>query len=348
MQGPSRIASAAAGFVLAVGCASQGGPGPSDDFAVPGPIVLSSGDGGPVRDEELRFVPAVDALRASVEAGRDQEARRILGRIRAMGPTERVEGLLDAFERILDGRALAERIAGTLEARELEGRRGVYRLSLELESSAGEPIVIVPAGVRLRVVYTSVDPLGSAQRAVQYASVDRIERFALDPGDPRRWDLVELEPPRPAGMLALDARFELEFLLPQIEHEGRSLPASTLVGPTANVVRLAGYLPTGPIDPTELERYVAEGDVRVPALMERTVRIPPALRDQALERLGPLVARLSSPDLEELVPALRWLTGATSPGGDPEAWRRWMAARGRGAATADASDRGLDLPRSAR
>ena len=38
---------------------------------------------------------------------------------------------------------------------------------------------------------------------------------------------------------------------------------------------------------------------------------------------------LARPDLECAIPALRWLSGTARPGGDPTAWRQWMAARAR-------------------
>jgi hypothetical protein len=63
--------------------------------------------------------------------------------------------------------------------------------------------------------------------------------------------------------------------------------------------------------------------------MERAVRITPERRAEALDRLTPVVERLSIVELELLVPALRWLSRVTRPGGDPEAWRLWLRERAR-------------------
>ncbi|MCA8981812.1 MAG: hypothetical protein H6831_06865 [Planctomycetes bacterium] len=351
MNGPLRVTLALACTLQAAACVAPGGPSASP--LQTGRVVIQAGPAdGEVAPDQQRFLPGVEALRDAVEARQDAEARRILARLRAMSPGPEVQGLMDAFERILDGRALAQRIETSLIAREHPETPGDYRLVLRLESREPEPIRMHPAGARLRVAYTSVDPLGSAQSAVQYKSVDGLDVIELEQDVPVEIELVDVTPPEPAGMLALEGDFRLEFLATELRHQGRSLPANEMPGPETTVVRLAGYIPNGTIEPAELLRYVEAGDVHTPALMERTVRILPARRAETLELLEPLVAKLATPDLAELVPALRWLTGVVSPGGDPEAWRRWMAHRattGEADGSGDGGDlagRGLDLPRA--
>lgn len=351
MNGPLRVTLVATSLALVTACVAPSGPSTSPLSA--GRVVIQAGPGeGEVAPDQVRFLPGVEALRDAVEAHRDQEARRILVRLRAMSPGPEVQALMDAFERILDGRALAQRIDTRLVAREQGERPGDYRIVLQLESRDPEDISMRPAGARLRVAYTSVDPLGSAQSAVQYVSIEGLERIELEQGVMVELELVDVSPPQPAGMLALEGDFRLEFLATELVHAGRSLPANDMPGPETTIVRLAGYIPNGSIEPTELLRYIEEGDVRIPALMERTVRILPERREETLDLLSPLIAMLATPDLKELVPALRWLTGAVSPGGDPEAWRRWIAHRsssgGSPALTdgATVAERGLDLPRA--
>lgn len=349
MNGPLCVTLAVACLVPAAACVTPSGPSaaPLNTGRV---IIQAAPDGGSVAADQTRFLPAVEALRDAVEARQDVEARRILARLDAMSPGAEVRALMDAFERILDGRALALKIETRLIAREIADAPGDYRLVIELTSRDPQPISMRPAGARLRVAYTSVDPLGSAQTAIQYASVEGLERIELEPDKAVTIELVEVSPPQPAGMLALEGDFRVEFLATELIHAGRSLPANDMPGPRTRIVRLAGYIPNGTIEPAELLRYVEEGDVHVPALMERTVRILPDRRTETLDLLTPLVAKLANPDLQEVVPALRWLTGAASPGGDPEAWRRWMAHRALGdssgppGSSAVPAGRGLDLP----
>jgi hypothetical protein len=349
MNGPLCVTLAVTSLALATACVAPSGP--SDSPLNTGRVVIQAAPGdGTVQADQLRFLPAVEALRDAVEAHEDLEARRILARLRARSPGPEVQALMGAFERILDGRALSAKIDTRLIAREHGEVLGDYRLVLELTSRDPEPISMRPAGARLRVGYTSVDPQGSAQTAIQYVSVEGLTRIELEQDETVVLELVDVSPPQPAGMLALEGDYRLEFLATELVHAGRSLPANDMPGPETTIVRLAGYIPNGTIEPSELFRYVEAGDVHVPALMERTVRILPERRGEALDLLEPLIAKLANPDLKELVPALRWLTGASSPGGDPEAWRRWMAHRGTrgssGTATGgDLAERGLDLPR---
>lgn len=346
MNGPLCVTLAVSSLVLAAACVTPSGP--SDSPLGGGRVVIQAASGtAAAQAEQARFLPAIEALRDAVAAGEEVEARRILARLKAMSPGPDVQALMDAFERILDGRAIAKRIETRLVAKELESEPGDYRLVLEITSREPKPVSMRPAGARLRVAYTSVDPLGSAQRAVQYASIDGLERLELVRDVTRVYELVELTPPQPAGMLALEGEFRLEFLATELKYDGRSLPANEMPGPETTIIRLAGYIPNGSIEPAELLRYIESGVVHPPALMERTVRILPERRAEALDLLTPLISKLATPDLEELVPALRWLTGSSSPGGDPEAWRRWIASRAAndGAnSTASRLNRGLDLP----
>jgi len=350
MNGPLCVTLAVTSLALAAACVTPSGP--SNSPLTTGRVIIQAAPGdGTVAEDQMRYLPAVEALRDAVEARQDLEARRILARLRAMSPGPEVQALMAAFERILDGRSLSKKIDMRLVAREHSETPGDYRLLVELTSRDPDPISMRPAGARLRVGYTSVDPMGSAQTAIQYVSVDGLNRIELEQDETQVLELVDVSPPQPTGMLALEGDFRLEFLATELIHEGRSLPANEMPGPATTIVRLAGYIPNGTIEPSELFRYIEAGDVHIPALMERTVRILPERRDETLDLLDPLIAKLANPDLKELVPALRWLTGASSPGGDPDAWRRWMAHRGsRGAgasagADGDLAERGLDLPR---
>lgn len=345
MNGPFRVTLLLAGILSAAGCVTQDGPTPLEGAQR---VVLADGSGLSERDRS-RFLPALEALSASVEEGRDDEARRILRRLAAMAPPEEVVQLMDAFERILDGRAVVARLETALIAQEVAERPGDYRVFLAITANEPEDVVFGPAGARLVVTYTSVDPVGSEQRAVQHTTIEGVADLTLAPGDESTLPLIEVTAPAPTGMLALDANFRLEFLAGEVRTGGRALPVNEFPSPSVSVVRLAGYLPTAALPPEELVRYVEAGDVKPPALLERAVRIPPELREETLDALEPLVERLPTPELGELVPALRWLSGTSAPGGDPGAWRAWMAdrrRRGEVAAESNPPAGALDLPRT--
>ena len=352
MQGPLCVTIAVTSLGLGAACVTPGGSSDSNSPFDVTPIVLDLGNPGEVGPDQQRFLPGVEALRDSVDSGENDDARRILARLRARGPGEQVSDLLDAFERILDGRDLADRIDVRLLAQEVDGSPGDYLVSVRLVSTDPQPVAVRPAAVRLRVAFTSVDPLGAAQRSLRFVNVDADLNLDLEQDQAREVELVEVTLPTPSGMLALDAQFRLEFLATELQQDGRSLPASNMSAPELTLVRLVGYISSDSISPQELARYVDASKIRRPALMERAVRVVPSRRDEALDLLAPMIARMSMPGVQELTPALRWLTGVSSPGGDPEAWHRWMAARTAGQQSGASRDpatvagRGLDLPRS--
>ena len=94
-------------------------------------------------------------------------------------------------------------------------------------------------------------------------------------------------------------------------------------------VCLAVFLPSDPVDPAELVRYVREEPLLTPELLERCVRIPLSQRAQALDLLTPVALKLPSGEMEKLAVALRWLSGETDMGADSRAWRQWLDERAR-------------------
>jgi len=104
--------------------------------------------------EEL--VPALELIVRAVEDREDRVARAALDRLLARNPTGRALELAGAMERILDGRAVADRLSLGLvaeERAEIPGRYTLYlraRLEGEGEVGPGGEVVLRAGGARLR------------------------------------------------------------------------------------------------------------------------------------------------------------------------------------------------------
>jgi hypothetical protein len=140
------------------------------------------------------------------------------------------------------------------------------------------------------------------------------------------------------------ASFALVLPSGELLFDGQAYPANTLTVRPCSVQRLAPFLPTGPVEPEELLRYLGGQRVATPALLERAVRIPPERREEALELLSAAALDMTRPELERALPALRWLSGQRHLGADVDAWRRWREQR---RALAEADRPLLPLPRPA-
>ncbi len=304
----------------------------------PDPQVLSSRG---ALDPEM--VPALEALHRAVMAGEDESARHILERLLARTPSGATLELARAFERILDGRALVGSIDLRLVAEEVEGTAGSYDVVLVGSQATTEPVLLMPHGARLREMMVSVDRDGAESRRVSVTVIEGVDRLALPVGEQVRLHLATVRLAAPTGSLAIRGRWSLELWTVEARLGASDLPAAGVRVAAAERVRLAAFLSPDPVQPTELLRYLREERVNGPALMERAVRILPERRAETLDLLSPMVEEMSVLTLGLLVGPLRWLAGTSVPGGDAEAWRRWLVARSR-AGSPGGEARGLVLP----
>jgi hypothetical protein len=326
-------------------CACAGGP---DSSRADG--VAESPSTGPSLEERLldsvpeELAPAFEAVVQSIEDRDEARARRALDRVLIRNPRGRALKLARALERILDGRALCASLDLRLQADEVEGQPARYSLTLVASQPGARAVSLHVGGARLRQALWIVDPSGAEKHALRQEPLILPESLLLSPGATLRVDLGELELPAPAGLLALSSRVQLDILPGElIDGTGRSLPAQVIPVRPLELVRLAEFLATQTVEPGEVASYAAHGRIFVPALMERAVRVSPARRGEALDLLAPLVSEMGLGELGRLVPALRWLSRETGPGGDPVAWRAWMKARAAGFSSRGDEDH-LELP----
>jgi hypothetical protein len=276
-------------------------------------------------------------LDAAFAAGDDFQARAIVARIRARNPSADVLDALSRYERVLDGRALVHQVALQLECNVDASGELCVRL---LGSCARDETVVLrlPPG-KLRALWTAVDPFGDERRMASTHAVEGLQEVALGAGV--TFETVLLRERLPTdGFLALRGRFDLELHAGEALSEDESLPAYDIAVAPCETVALASFLPTDPVEPQELVRYVSTPGFALPAAMERAVRIPNDRRQQALELLAPRIQAMNAIDLERLAPTLRWLAGSARQGGDPAAWRQYF--RDRAARTQERDD--LELP----
>jgi hypothetical protein len=183
------------------------------------------------------------------------------------------------------------------------------------------------------------------QRYSRQTPIDALARWRLPPGVATKVEVARIEIP-PGSALAVRATFALDFLPGDVVRGGLARPATNVSAARAEAVCLATFLPTGPVEPEELARYVRESQIRTPPLLERAVRIPLGERARALDLLTHGALELPSGELEKLVVALRWLSGENQLAADPRSWRQWLdeRARARSAGAARRGASGLELP----
>lgn len=330
---PGPLVFALATACLAVCCRGTGGPRPSR--AAPPSSVLAEKE-----RIDPALLPGLLALERAVADGDDRSARAILTRLMARRPRGAALELARGFERILDGRRWAAALDLALRAEEVPGEAvGAYRVWLTARDTAGVPLTLRPGPLRLTRTLVAVAPDGSEQRSVESTSIPPIEPLALAPGESVAREIAVQALPPTFGVLALRCRFELQFLAGEVEARGERYPAWRVAARPAVCVRLAEELSTEPVDPAELADYAEGGRIAVAAALERAARIPPERYAQALNRLAAPAARLPRPDLEALLPALRWLAGPIRAAGDVDGWRSYLRERARAGERAR-----LDLP----
>ena len=290
--------------------------------ACQGPEYDVSGDRFAVVPDVL--MPSFEALAAAVDDGEDSIARLILGRILAFDPDEETLELALAYERVLDGRALSDELDLVLFGEFAE--RGRIELSLIAES-VPSTLRLTTGGASLRVHMTWIDPAGTEERRVTTVPLPDLTELELPAGNETRVELTDFTLPI-GNALAARARISLRLVAGEfVLEDDTTLPAQYLDVRPCELVRLAPFLSPVAVGPEELARYVRAGRITTPALLERAIRIAPSRRREALDLLTPIALELDRVRLAEILPALRWLSGNSSAGGDVDRWHEWLVDR---------------------
>lgn len=270
-------------------------------------------------------VDAATAARATpeapLEAGRPSAA--------AVADAER---LAENLGRVIEARRTIAALDLGLELRRIAGAQRV-EVWLTAESSLVEPVVLVPGPGNLEVERLSLDPkTGLEVRATELLALTREVRLEILAGGAAEALLGAVAIGVPGGAIATRSRINLVMRSGSVTVQGRVLPVRAMAVRGAERTDLPAWLPNAPVEPAELARLVAEPGAPLTALVERTVRIVPERRVEALELLREPALERTLDEFELLVPVLRWLAGSSgdrsagpTPGRDPGQWRSYLA-----------------------
>jgi hypothetical protein len=311
---------------------------PGNEFAR-----MSSAERAQAQTELEPILPAFASLEKALAERDDEAARRILTRIQARDPKGIALRRAQAFERIVEGREWTRSLRLWLTVERLGDTETWVVKACAVHSPASD-FTLRGAPPTLRLAILGVNDSGMEQRFMQQNQIDWLSTWRLPAGVETALEIERVEIP-PGSAMAVRAQFSLEFLGGEVLLDGQARPASQLPIARGEAVRLANFLPSAPVDPAELVRYVRDDMIRTAPLLERSVRIPLSERAHALDLLTPVVLRLPSGEVEKLTVALRWLSGQTELGADARAWRQWLDARARSRnAPTDAVQSTLALP----
>lgn len=288
----------------------------------------------------LELQPAFGELKAAVDEGADDVARGILRLLRPRCSDALSVRMAESYARILRGRAVRDAVQGSVVIEPVEGG---FAVALELSQVGYQRLAIQPGHVRVEWTARSVDALG--RQAVQIGGriVEVALEWVLPAGEVVRVPLGEDRLQIGDGFLAVRCEWKVSLGAGRCDVNGERFPVQGLRVRDVAVVRLARELPTDAVEPAELLRYATGQSVRVEALLERAVRIPPASYAEALDLLAERVGDLAPARMQELVPVVAWLTGTSGIEASGEEWRDWL--EGRRMESEGAGN--LDLPRRA-
>lgn len=289
------------------------------------------------------FEPAFHELALALE-GRDQElATRVLNAIELRGPRGVAAQRAAAFRNIVDGRATTGALELRLEA-EPTRDEGEFRVLLCARNELWSELRLHCPGSALDFTALGVNEAGIESRTKRRVLTDALEDLELPQGKLVRVPLGTFYVPS-RGLLAARGGWSLTTLGGGIVRDGRELPANSFVVRGCEVLRVDPRLPAGEVEPAEFARYVERGAPSLAALLERSARLAPARREEALDLATPALSAYLPEELERVAPALRWLTALDEPPPDGESWRAWLGERVRRRSTP--ARPALDMPGSA-
>jgi hypothetical protein len=283
-----------------------------------------------------RYQPMFQALKGALSEREDDVARRIAANLRlrlerdralgVRGATRNCLELLDAFDRVLHGRALVDGLDLELVTRPVTGQNALA-LVLRARTRGATPVELRPGAALLRIHRITLSPEGKESRAVSTRGVEDLERLVLDGGDWLEVPLGTFSSTLPSNALGARTSWTLELRAGDILDQESFYPAQEVRVDAAERVDLAAFLPNTPVEPSVLASFVERPEVALAPILERTVRIAPSKREDALDLLAAVVERMSAEQIARLVPSLRWLSRTNAPGRDPLAWRSWLRQR---------------------
>lgn len=252
-------------------------------------------------------------MRLSADASRGQAA------------AEDALDLLRGFEQILEGRRLVKALELELVTR-MGPEEGALVVLLRCRAGGLGSIELRPGAALLRISRTALSPEGQESRSVRTLGLPALSVLSIG----EEWFEVPLgtfSTAIPSNALGARTLWSLDLLAGDIQRGEGVYPAQEVLVEGVERVDLAPFLPNSAIDPADLAAYAQRPGCALAPLLERTVRVVPSRRDEALDLLTPLLESMVAEEIDLLVPSLRWLSRTGSPGRDPMAWRAWLRRR---------------------
>lgn len=242
---------------------------------------------------------------------------------------ESVEAALEIvgrFERIVEGRARLEAVSLELQLRRVSDEAEV-EVWLAGRSGWPEPLSVSPFAASVVVRRLSID-----QRAFEVNWSDRLVlegavRLDLPASGEHAERLLVLPIEVPRGAMATRMTVGLACTGGEVSEAGERYPARDIPVAEDQRTDIAGWIPTGLIEPARLTALVEEGRGNTEVLLECAIRIEPERRAEALDGLGRAVQTLPDEALRPIVPAARWLLGVDGFGRDERAWKQLLVER---------------------
>lgn len=245
---------------------------------------------------------------------------------------ESVEAALlavERFEDIINGRERLAAVTLSIELRRLPGEERV-EARLAGESSWAEPLVIRPFASSILIGRLHVDKEGFEVSWSETVVLEEGVELAMAPGGTASMPLVELPIQVPVGAMATRMSVTLVCTGGELEQAGDRYPARVITVREAERTDIAGWIPTGLVEPQRLVRLVEQGRGSTDVLLECAIRIAPSRRAEALDGLGRAIQTLPAEAVRPVVPAIRWLLGVSGIDGfgrDERDWKQLLAER---------------------
>ncbi len=275
----------------------------------------------------------MELLRAALDAGEDEQARSILEHLKAQAlADEDAQGWIESFERLLTGRELARQVRARLASGPVLDdpslrQQARVRLWLEIEHSLQEELTLSSLAGRVGQTLEIIDRAGSFQVDAHNQPFLPLERVRVPPGMTAEIEVGVFEQPLHSA-LAVQSYFRMVLPGIQLELGEQSYSVRALEVSSLRTEHVTALFPLQRIDARPLLEYLQQPNVHMPALVERLVRIDPALRAAALEELLDQALGVDRVVFAaRYAPALRWLSGERDLGAEQEAWRAWKALR---------------------
>ena len=279
------------------------------------------------------LITTFETIDRAVASGDRELATRLLDEVEAATEDSASLEAAARIRSVLLGDEIAESLEMWLESRPDPDRPG--RRDLVLLARHGDPrtVRLELAASPLVVVRTGVGPRGDHKSSDERLVTQVLGGLEVPPGEgPIETVALNYEVPM-AGLLALRERWRLEPRSGTFWVEGEKIPAVGLSVASVERTMLMAEMSNQALDAGPLLQMLERpgllreaGELALPALLERTVRIPASRSADAFAQVAEKVVEWPDEDLIRITPILRWLAREDVRVPGPTGWRKRLQA----------------------